>query len=97
MKIKNISSPSGNPVPNQFIITGAMLQIDGKEQKGQLFQSYDSNIVFCSYTGKIYLDSYYWDYSKTTGKYRNIFLGESKTETQKKIDSGKYTLTDLNK
>ncbi|KKM03661.1 hypothetical protein LCGC14_1772170 [marine sediment metagenome] len=45
---------------------------------------------------EIYLDETYWDYSKTTGKYRNIFLGENKAETQKKIDSGEYILTDLN-
>lgn len=44
----------------------------------------------------VYLDKQYWDYSKTTGKYRNIFLDESKAETQKKIDNGEYILTDLN-
>jgi hypothetical protein len=37
-----------------------------------------------------------WDYSVTTGKYRNIFLEETKKETQKKIDQGIYILTDLN-
>ena len=43
----------------------------------------------------VYLDNA-WDYSVTTGKYRNIFLGEKKAETQAKIDSGEYILTDLN-
>ena len=42
------------------------------------------------------LDRDKWDYSKTTGKYRNQFLGETKKETQAKIDSGEYILTDLN-
>ena len=46
--------------------------------------------------GKVYLDTHYWDYSVTTGKYRNQFLDENKAETQKKIDSGEYVLTDLN-
>ena len=46
--------------------------------------------------GKIYLDEYYWDYSVTTGKYRNEFLGEGIAETRKKIASGEYILTDLN-
>jgi hypothetical protein len=33
----------------------------------------------------VYLDENKWDYSVTTGKYRNIFLGETRKETQKKI------------
>lgn len=44
----------------------------------------------------IYLDREMWDYSTTTGKYRNQFLGETKRETEKKIKSGEYVLTDLN-
>ena len=44
----------------------------------------------------IYLDINKWDYSVTTGKYRNQFLGETKKETQAKIDSGEYALVDLN-
>ena len=42
------------------------------------------------------LDQKYWNYSNTTGKYRNIFLNENITETRKKIKSGEYKLTDLN-
>ncbi len=40
--------------------------------------------------GKIVLDPYYWNYSKTTLRYLKQFLGIkfSKTEMQKKIDSG---------
>ena len=45
----------------------------------------------------IVLDEYYWDYSSTTGKYRNQFLGEKKAETLKKIRSGEYKLKNLNK
>ena len=37
-----------------------------------------------------------WDYSVTTGKYRNQFLGENKAETLKKIKSGEYKLAKLN-
>ena len=48
-------------------------------------------------SGKIYIDENYWDYSSTTGKYRNDFLGENKNLTQMKINSGEYILTDLNK
>lgn len=74
------------PVKNQFII---------QTDKGLVFQSY-STIIAAKLEGKRYLDSQSWDYSVTTGKYRNLFLGESKAETQKKIASGEYILCDLN-
>ena len=98
MKVKNMTSSSGNKDANQFIITnhettGCQL-IDGTEVV--FFQSYDSVIVKKCSCGLIELDHDMWDYSRTTGKYRNIFLGETKAETQKKIDSGEYILTDLN-
>lgn len=79
----------GMLAPNQMVIT----QDDGTKY----FQSYDSMIAKIEPNGKVYLDEKYWDYSKTTGKYRNKFLGEDKKETEKKIASGEYTLTDLNK
>ena len=60
-----------------------------------LFQSYDSVIAKIE-NGTTFLDENKWDYSKTTGKYRNIFLGETKKETEKKINSGIYILTNLN-
>ena len=88
MKVENMTSNnSGREIANQFII---------KTDKGVYFQSYRSMIVFKPYGGKTQLDSYYWDYSVTTGKYRNQFLGETKKETQVKIDNGTYELVDLN-
>jgi len=87
IKIENMISNRGYEVPNQFII---------KTDKGTFFQSYNSIIVFKSKNGKTYLDKHYWDYSKTTGKYRNMFLGEDKKETLKKIKTGEYILKDLN-
>ena len=72
---------------NQFII-----QHDDIEY----FQSYDSIIVKRFRQGISHLDKNYWNYSKTTSKYRNQFLGETTKETQRKIDSGEYVLTDLN-
>ena len=86
MKVENMYSPNGNKVANQFIIT---------DNGDEYFQSYKSIIAKRS-KGKIYLDDYYWDYSVTTGKYRNEFLGEGIAETRKKIASGEYILTDLN-
>ena len=90
MKIQNMTSSRGNKVPNQFII------FDGDTI---YFQSYDSIIVKrTSEDGErvVYLDERYWDYSRTTGKYRNEFLRETKAQTQKKIDAGIYKLADLN-
>ena len=97
MKVENITSNNGNKIANQFIITD--------DNYNQYFQSYNSIIVkklFHNWedgteTASTFLDQKYWNYSNTTGKYRNIFLGETITETKKKIKSGEYILTDLNK
>jgi len=95
MKTENMTSSRGHKVANQFIITHQQ-----PNQKIICFQSYKKIIVRKvlqnGHLPTIQLDELYWDYSKTTGKYRNLFLGESKAETQKKIDSGKYILTNLN-
>jgi len=92
MKVENIESNKGNKIANQFVITD--------DKQNEYFQSYNSMIVKKDYESdqvKIYLDQKYWNYSNTTGKYRNIFLNETITETKKKIKSGEYILTDLNK
>ena len=81
------SSRSGKPVANQFTI----ITSDGK-----YFQSYDSVIAFKDNKGNVTLDDYAWDYSRTTGKYRNEFLGEYIADTRAKIESGKYKLANLN-
>ncbi len=92
MKVSNMISNSGNPVHNQFIIDGMHYG-----QDGQFFQSYKSVVAFKPADGSsITLDQKYWDYSSTTGKYRNQFLGETKKDTQAKINSGEYILADLN-
>jgi len=90
MKISNFESKNGNKVPNQFII---------HTSEFTLFQSYNSTIIKTTFEdGKrvVYLDEYYWDYSKTTGKYRNQFLGEDKKTTELKIKNNIYKLANLN-
>lgn len=74
-------------VANQFIITTS---------DGEYFQSYQTVIAFRDNTGKVTLDKNNWDYSRTTGKYRNAFLREGIADTRKKIKSGEYALADLN-
>lgn len=83
-----MESSRGNTVPNQFIIWA---------DDGKYFQSYQSVIAFRDLSGQITLDENKWDYSKTTGKYRNQFLNETKKETEAKIKSGEYKLDDLNR
>ena len=87
IKVKQMTSlRSYRPVANQFIIY---------TNKGKYFQSYDSIIVAIE-DGKITLDENTWNYSRTTSKYRNEFLGERIAETRAKIESGEYELEDLN-
>lgn len=86
-KVENMQSANGNDVPNQFII---------RTDEGTYFQSYSTVIAFRANNGHVTLDHYKWDYSKTTGKYRNQFLREDKKATEKKIASGEYALDDLN-
>ena len=62
-----------------------------------MFQSYNSIIAKRYNNGNVELDQNYWDYSLTTGKYRNVFLAEKKPETERKIKQGIYKLVDLNK
>jgi hypothetical protein len=94
-KVENMTSPRSNrPVANQYIITG----YSDNGELYEIFQSYRT-IIAVKYYGKnprIVLDESYWDYSRTTGKYRNRFLGEMTAETRKKIRSGEYTTADLN-
>ena len=103
LNVKNMTSAKGRSIPNQFILNGAVLQLPDDTYKGVAFQSYNTVIAFkahsCSNTGnisKVFLDREDWDYSVTTGKYRNQFLGETIAETRKKIKSGEYVLVDLN-
>lgn len=84
INVSNMTSSNGNDVPNQFIING---------RDFTLFQSYRSPIAMrMSGTTYIFKD---WDYSKTTGKYRNEFLGEGIKETREKLESGEYIAVDF--
>ena len=84
-------SSKGNFIANQFIIN---------DNEGyEYFQSYRSIIVKrTKYDAgiKTELDEKYWNCSRTTSKYRSMFLNESTKETKEKIASGEYILTNLN-
>ena len=96
ISVQMMKSPrSGNPVANQFII---------RTDDTYTFQSYDSIIAKVTSDGEVFLDSVYWDYSRTTSKYRNEFLQmmgqltctEPTKQTKRLIKDGQFKLTDLN-
>tara|TARA_R110000868_G_scaffold110089_1_gene298576 strand:- start:226 stop:498 length:273 start_codon:yes stop_codon:yes gene_type:complete len=86
MKVENMVNNNGNKIVNQFIIY----------QDDQIFfQSYNTMIAMVQ-DHYIELDANYWNYSKTTSKYRNQFLNMTTKEIENAIKNGLITLTDLN-
>lgn len=67
MRVQNMRSDKGNVIANQFIIE------DGEKI---CFQSYDSMIVTINHNTNTITIGKDWDYSRTTGKYRNMFLSQ---------------------
>ena len=111
MKVQNVTSANGRAVPNQFIINkvvinskmgdlfqsyDSVIAFIPYERCGGITADSGRYIRSTKYGSQILLDKNKWDYSRTTGKYRNRFLGETKRETEKKIKFGEYLLTDLN-
>jgi hypothetical protein len=87
-KVQNLTSDrSGRAAANHFEICTA---------DGRYFQSYNSIIVYIDNSDQVWVDEDNWNYSNTTSKYRNQFLGESTEETMAKIRSGEYKLINLN-
>lgn len=87
VKVENMLSHAGREVANQFLI---------HTDNGVYFQSYSSIIAYRPFGGQVILDKNFWEYSVTTGKYRNKFLHENTAETRQKIANGTYALADLN-
>lgn len=94
MKVRNMESPrTGRPVANQFIIEG-----DGKT----IFQSYDSTIAVIDWNEKTVKIGNDWNYSTTTGKYRNMFFYDNDfsdinntkgiNQIMKKVDNDGFAL-----
>jgi len=84
MQVQQMQSIRGNSkAANQYVI---------KTKHGQWFQSYDSMIAYLPFRGKTLLGPD-WDYSVTTGRYRNEFLNEGIADTRAKIESGEYLIS----
>ena len=87
IKVRNMTNSKGNKVYNQVVID---------TPDGTYFQSYHIVIAYIPYgVGNTVLDPN-WDYSRTTNRYRNLFLGEGKKETERKIKEGTYVVKNLN-
>lgn len=87
IKIYNMQNPrTGREIPNQFII-----HVDNKV----IFQSYRSTIISIDFDAKVIEVYPDWDYSTTTGKYRNQFLNDyfysisNKKSLEKALQVGK--------
>ena len=88
MKVQNMTSPrTGREVANQFII---------RDSARTVFQSYSSMIACIDYKNKSIEIGSNWDYSVTTGKYRNQFFSNEgwtelacKAGLEKAIKDGK--------
>jgi hypothetical protein len=89
-----LKTAQGNNAANQYINTDAR----HNGVSGYMFESYGTAIAFKpnGNNPKILLDRDCWDYSATTGRYRNQFLNEGIAETRKKIANGTYVLAKLN-
>lgn len=85
--VGNMNSPSGNPIPNQFIIT---------TDEGTMFQSYRTIIAHVDYSNRITLDTNATRYSRTTTKYLAVFLGIDSKTLHRNIKDGKYFIENLN-
>jgi len=85
-KVSPLTSNAGRDIANKMEIEVGNVRY---------FQSYDSVIVKVA-NGDVELDHDTWDYSRTTSKHRNQFLGENTKTVQAKVKSGEYKLVDLN-
>lgn len=79
-------------VQNQYVV-----HVNHEGKHLELFYSYESLIAIRNRdTERVILDEKLWDYSVTTGKYRNQFLQDGgRRETEKFIKTGVYELANL--
>ena len=88
-RVQNMDSPIGGPVANQFhIIT----------DDASVFQSYRTVIAVRPHDHEdgepeVYLSAAY-DCSRTTMKYLKQFLGHGISETRRRIEEGRYVVSE---
>ena len=73
------------------------LQVITVDAEGNIiYTSYFRNIAKKDKYGKVTLDRELWNLPGKTGQGRDLFLGEDRYSTLKRIESGEYALADLN-
>jgi hypothetical protein len=93
VSVRPMTSRGGSELANQQILS---------DPAGETFVSYGTKIAYRSHKRynngepRIVLDKDYWDYSRTTSKYRNEFLGFGIDECRRRISDGRIELLDLN-
>lgn len=90
IEINNIVSNHGNSIPNQYEV-----YIDSTEGTYRCFYSYKSLILVCK-NGKLIKVGSNYDYSRTTGKYRNDFLRLNKSTLESYMNRNMYFNKDSN-
>ena len=80
LKVQNVYN-NGRAVPNQFLI-----YFEKENKSYKVFQSYSSMILKWE-NGKIVEIGADWDYSRTTGKYRNLLTNMNKKEFEKMLNN----------
>ena len=83
-----MKSDRGNIVHNQYTII---------TDEGKYFQSYESIIAFIPdepKDGVKLILGKYWDYSRTTSKYRHKFMPYTKDEILKMLESGEAIINE---
>ena len=79
IRVKNITN-NGREVPNQFLICYVE-----NDNEYYIFQSY-SHMICKWKNGKLVEVGSDWNFSKTTGKYRNKVTGMDKKQFKKMLD-----------
>lgn len=80
LKVQNVYN-NGREVPNQFEI-----YYEENKKYCKIFQSYSSMILKWENSVLVEVGAD-WDYSRTTGKYRNLLIGMNKKEFEKFLDN----------
>lgn len=80
LTVQNVYN-NGREIPNQFEI-----YFEKRNKHYKIFQSYSSMIIKWE-NGKIIEIGNNWDYSRTTGKYRNLLTGMNKKEFEKFLNN----------
>ena len=86
-RVTAMLNSNGNAVKNQLVI----IEDDGSV----VFQSYKTRIARIKKDGTVVLDPKH-DCSKTTTRYRNLFLKQTSAQVNARIKDGTYKIEDLN-